>query len=66
MDARNIYCRANILLALERHEEARKTHEDALSARIKAFDETHPDTAVSYWKLGVLWEDDDWTKAMYT
>jgi len=46
-------------------QKARETHERALALRIQSAMETHFLTACSYWKLATLWEDEDWTKAVW-
>lgn len=63
MDARNSYGLANIYLAQGKLTEGRVKHEEALKIRIDVFKETHPYTACSYWKLGRLWQTEDWEKA---
>ncbi|KAK3366653.1 hypothetical protein B0T24DRAFT_596567 [Lasiosphaeria ovina] len=65
MDSRNIYCRSNILWARGLKDEAWECHQKALQIRIGTFDEVHPYTACAYWKLGQIWEEDDWQKAEY-
>ncbi|KAH6847435.1 hypothetical protein B0I37DRAFT_430992 [Chaetomium sp. MPI-CAGE-AT-0009] len=63
MDSRNIYCQGNILWARGMKQEAREHHQRALEVRIRTFGEAHPYTACAYWKLGSIWEEDDWRKA---
>ncbi|KAH6617434.1 hypothetical protein F5144DRAFT_633667, partial [Chaetomium tenue] len=63
MDARNIYCQGNIFWARGMKEEAREYHHRALEARVRTFGEVHPYVACAYWKLGRIWEEDDWRKA---
>ncbi|KAJ3496718.1 hypothetical protein NLG97_g2459 [Lecanicillium saksenae] len=64
MDTRNVYGLANIYLAQGKVHEGRLEHEKALELRLEVFTETHPYTACSYWKLGRLWQTDDWQKAV--
>jgi tetratricopeptide (TPR) repeat protein len=65
MDSRNIYCKGNILWAQGRKKEARECHAKALQVRLRTFGETHPYSACAYWKLGQVWEEEDWKKAEY-
>lgn len=64
MDARNVYGLANIYLAQGKFLEGRTKHEEALLIRQDVFKEKHPYTACSYWKLGCLWQAEDWQKAV--
>uniref|UniRef100_A0A0B7JQ68 Kinesin light chain n=1 Tax=Bionectria ochroleuca TaxID=29856 RepID=A0A0B7JQ68_BIOOC len=66
MDARNIYCLANIYLAKGERTQAIQRHEEALSVRLEVFGGTHPSSGCSYWKLGRLWESEDKNKAEFS
>jgi len=65
MDSRTIYCKGNILWARRMKKEAREHHAEALQVRLRTFGETHPYSACAYWKLGQVWEEEDWKKAEY-